>query len=147
MATVLLLNGPNLNALGQREPELYGHTTLQEIEERVRARIEGAGHAFRCFQSNAEGALVDWLHHNRQADFALVNAASLTHTSVALRDALKFTALPFVEIHISNVHKREPFRHHSYLSDIAEGLIVGLGPQGYDLAAQYALARLAAKAK
>jgi 3-dehydroquinate dehydratase II len=139
MATVLLLNGPNLNALGQREPEIYGHTTLQEIEDRVRARIEGAGHAFRCFQSASEGALVDWLHHNRAADFALVNAASLTHTSIALRDALKFTDLPFIEIHISNVHTREPFRHHSYLSDIAVGLIVGLGPLGYDLGAQYAL--------
>ncbi len=145
MGTVLLLNGPNLNALGTREPELYGRTTLPEIEERVRARIEGAGHAFRCFQSNTEGALVDWLHHNRQADFALVNAASLTHTSVALRDALKFTGMPFIEIHISNVHKREAFRHHSYLSDIAVGLIVGLGPQGYELAAQYALEHLKAR--
>jgi 3-dehydroquinate dehydratase II len=139
MATVLLLNGPNLNALGQREPEIYGHTTLQEIEDGVRKRVEGAGHAFRCFQSNSEGALVDWLHANRQADFLLLNAASLTHTSLALRDALKFTGLPFVEIHISNVHTREPFRHHSYLSDIAVGLIVGLGPQGYDLAARFAL--------
>jgi 3-dehydroquinate dehydratase-2 len=142
MATVLLLNGPNLNALGQREPELYGHTTLPEIEERIRARIEGAGHAFRCFQSNHEGALVDWLHANRDGDFLLLNGASLTHTSIALRDALKFTGVPFVEIHISNVHTREPFRHHSYLSDIAVGLIVGLGPLGYDLAATYALDRL-----
>ena len=143
MATVLLLNGPNLNSLGQREPALYGHTTLPEIEARVRARIEGAGHALRSFQSNSEGALVDWLHHHREADFALVNAAALTHTSVALRDALKFTGLPFIEIHISNVHQREPFRHHSYLSDIALGLIVGLGPRGYDLAAQYAIEHLA----
>jgi len=145
MSTVLLLNGPNLNTLGKREPELYGHTTLQEIEERVRAQIEGAGHAFRCFQSNSEGALVDWLHHNHASDFALVNAGALTHTSVALRDALKFTGMPFIEIHISNVHKREPFRHHSYLSDIAVGLVVGLGPQGYELAAQYALAHLKAR--
>ena len=142
MATVLLLNGPNLNALGQREPEIYGHTTLQEIEERIRARVEGAGHAFRCFQSSSEGAMVDWLHHHRGADFLLLNAASLTHTSVALRDALKFIEVPFIEIHISNVHTREPFRHHSYLSDIAVGLIVGLGPMGYDLAAEYALERL-----
>jgi len=145
MATVLLLNGPNLNTLGQREPEIYGHTTLQEIEDRVRARIEGAGHVLRSFQSNSEGALVDWLHHHHTADFALVNAAALTHTSVALRDALKFTGLPFIELHISNVHKREPFRHHSYLSDIAQGLIVGLGPQGYDLAAQYAIEHLAGR--
>jgi len=142
MGTVLLLNGPNLNTLGTREPELYGHTTLPEIEERVRGLVEGVGHAFRCFQSNSEGALLDWLHQQRQADFALVNAGALTHTSVALRDALKLTGMPFIEIHISNVHKREPFRHHSYLSDIALGLIVGLGPQGYELAAQAALEHL-----
>lgn len=142
MATVLLLNGPNLNMLGEREPEIYGRTTLQEIEDRVRRLIEGAGQAFRCFQSNAEGALVDWLQHNRDADFLLLNAASLTHSSIALRDALKFTGIPFIEIHISNVHVRESFRQHSYLSDIAVGLIVGLGPQGYELAAQYALAHL-----
>jgi 3-dehydroquinate dehydratase-2 len=142
MATVLLLNGPNLNALGQREPHLYGSTTLQEIEDGVRRRIEGAGHVLRSFQSNSEGALVDWLHQNRQADFLLVNAGALTHTSVALRDAIELTGVPFIEIHISNVHARERFRHRSYLSDIAVGLIVGLGPQGYDLAAQYAIARL-----
>ena len=142
MATVLLLNGPNLNTLGQREPELYGSTTLQEIEDQVRTRVEGAGHTLVCFQSNSEGALVDWLHHHREAGFLLVNAAAFTHTSVALRDAIKFTGIPFVEIHISNVHARESFRHHSYLSDIAVGLVVGLGPQGYDLAAQFALERL-----
>ncbi|HKI98066.1 MAG TPA: type II 3-dehydroquinate dehydratase [bacterium] len=142
MATVLLLNGPNLNTLGQREPELYGHTTLPEIEDRVRALVEGAGHALRSFQSNSEGAIVDWLHQNRQADYLLVNAGALTHTSVALRDAIKFTDIPFIEIHISNVHVREPFRHHSYLSDIAVGVIVGLGPRGYEYAAQHALEHL-----
>ncbi len=142
MATVLLLNGPNLNMLGEREPEIYGRTTLQEIEEGIRRLIEGAGHGFRSFQSNAEGALVDWLQHNRAADFLLLNAASLSHSSISLRDALKFTGIPFIEIHISNVHARESFRQHSYLSDIAVGLIVGLGPQGYELAAQYALAHL-----
>ncbi len=139
MTTVLLLNGPNLNALGKREPEIYGHTTLREIEDGVRAQVEQAGHAFRCFQSNSEGALVDWLHQHREADFLLINAASLTHTSIAVRDAIKFTGIPFVEIHISNVHAREPFRHHSYLSDIAVGLVVGLGVMGYDLATRFAL--------
>lgn len=139
MATVLLLNGPNLNALGKREPEIYGKTTLPEIEENIRSLVEGAGHAFRCFQSNTEGAMVDWIHQNSNADFLLFNGASLTHTSIALRDALIFSGLPFVEIHISNVYARETFRHHSYFSDIAQGLIVGLGVLGYDLATQFAL--------
>ncbi len=139
MATILLLNGPNLNLLGRREPELYGHTTLAEIEQRVRQRVEGAGHALRPFQSNSEGALVDWLQQEAGADFLLLNAAACTHTGIALRDAVKFTGLPFIEIHISNVHAREPFRRHSYFSDIAVGVIAGLGPLGYDLAAQYAL--------
>lgn len=139
MATVLLLNGPNLNALGKREPDIYGHTTLQEIEAGVRETIETAGHAFRCVQSNSEGELVDWLHRHKDADFLLINAASLTHTSIALRDALNFIRIPFVEIHISNVFAREEFRHHSYLSDIAQGMIIGLGPKGYNLAAQYAI--------
>lgn len=142
MGTVLLLNGPNLHALGQREPELYGHTTLPQIEQRVRNLVEGAGHTLHAIQSAHEGALVDWLHEHRGADFALVNAAAFTHTSVALRDALKAIAVPFIEIHISNVHAREGFRHHSYLSDVAVGIIVGLGPQGYELAAQYALEHL-----
>ena len=139
MATVLLLNGPNLNSLGLREPDIYGHTTLQEIEDGVRRLIEDGGHELRSIQSNYEGELLDWLHHNRDASFALVNAAGLTTTSVSLRDALKAVAIPFVEIHISNVYAREPFRQHSYLSDIAQGLIVGMGAQGYDLAAQFAL--------
>ncbi len=146
MATVLLLNGPNLNTLGQREPHLYGHTTLAQIEERVRRLVEGAGHALHSYQANSEGALVDWLHQERAADFLLVNAGAYTHTTVALRDAIKFTGLPFIEIHISNVHAREPFRHHSYLSDIATGIVVGLGPMGYELATQYALAHLAGDA-
>ena len=139
MATVLLLNGPNLNALGKREPEIYGKTTLAEIEENVRGSVEDDGHAFRCFQSNSEGEMVDWIHHNQDGDFLLLNGASLTHTSIALRDALNFTGIPFVEIHISKVHARESFRHHSYFSDIAQGVIVGLGVLGYDLAVQYAL--------
>ena len=139
MATVLLLNGPNLNALGKREPGIYGNTTLAEIEENIRRLVENEGHAFRCFQSSSEGQMVDWLHHNQDGDFLLLNAAALTHTSIALRDALKFTAIPFVEIHISNVHARESFRHHSYFSDIAQGVIVGLGVLGYELALQFAL--------
>jgi 3-dehydroquinate dehydratase II len=108
----------------------------------VRTRVERAGHALRSVQSNSEGALVDWLHQNRQADFLLINAAGLTHTSVILRDAIKFTGIPFIEIHLSNVHAREPFRHHSYLSELAVGVIVGLGPAGYDYAAEFALERL-----
>lgn len=139
MGIVLLLNGPNLNALGKREPEIYGKTTLEEIEEKVRGLVEKEGHAFRCFQSNSEGEMVDWIHQHQDGDFLILNGASLTHTSIALRDALKFTGIPFVEIHISNVYARESFRHHSYLSDIAQGVIVGLGVLGYDLAVQYAL--------
>ncbi|MCH8075237.1 MAG: type II 3-dehydroquinate dehydratase [SAR324 cluster bacterium] len=139
MATVLLLNGPNLKALGKREPEIYGKTTLAEIEDKVRGLVENDGHAFRCFQSNSEGEMVDWIHHNQGADFLLFNGAALTHTSIALRDALKFTGIPFVEIHISNVYARESFRHHSYFSDIAQGVIVGLGVMGYELAVRFAL--------
>jgi 3-dehydroquinate dehydratase-2 len=142
MAKILLLNGPNLNTLGEREPELYGTTTLRDIEESVRKLVEPAGHSLVPHQSNVEGELVSWLHSNRPADFLLVNAAAYTHTSIALRDAIKVVGCPFVEIHISNVFKRESFRHHSLLSDTAEGVIVGLGAMGYELAALYALAYL-----
>ncbi len=139
MAKVLLLHGPNLNMLGEREPEIYGHFTLQDIENTVRQPLEQAGHDCWCFQSNSDGAMIDWLQETRPADFLLVNAGALTHTSVALRDAISALALPFVEIHISNIYKREPFRHHSYLADLALGSIVGLGVKGYDLAVQFAL--------
>ena len=139
MAKVLLLHGPNLNMLGEREPEIYGHFTLQDIENTVRQPLEQAGHDCWCFQSNSDGAMIDWLQETRPADFLLVNAGALTHTSVALRDAISALALPFVEIHISNVYKREAFRHHSYLADLALGSIVGLGVKGYDLAVQFAL--------
>lgn len=142
MAKILLLNGPNLNTLGEREPELYGTTTLKDIVESVRKLVEPAGHSLLHFQSNVEGELVSWLHANRPADFALVNAAAYTHTSIALRDALKVLGCPFVEIHISNVYRREPFRHTSLLADTAEGVIAGLGAMGYELAALYALAYL-----
>ncbi|MCZ6472087.1 MAG: type II 3-dehydroquinate dehydratase [SAR324 cluster bacterium] len=139
MAKVLLLNGPNLNLLGEREPDIYGHTRLQDIEDSVRALLEGAGHACGSFQSNSEGLMIDWLQENRAADFLLINAGALTHTSIALRDALAALQLPFLEIHISNVYKRESFRHHSFLAALAIGSLVGLGTQGYDLAARFAI--------
>jgi 3-dehydroquinate dehydratase-2 len=143
MAKILLLNGPNLNLLGEREPELYGSATLRDIEEAVAKLVEPAGHTLLHFQSNAEGDLIGWLHNSRPADFLIVNAASYTHTSIGLRDAIKMMGVPFVEVHISNVYKRESFRRRSYLSDIAEGVIVGLGAMGYELAALYALDYLA----
>lgn len=142
MAKVLLLHGPNLNLLGQREPEIYGNSTLNDIESSVRSAVESAGHDLWCFQSNSEGGMIDWLQESRPADFLLINAGAYTHTSVALRDAIASLALPFVEIHISNIYKRESFRHHSYLADIALGSIVGLGVKSYDLAVQVALHHL-----
>ena len=137
--TILLLNGPNLNLLGTREPGIYGADTLESIEERVRNLVEPEGFAVRCFQSNTEGALLDWIHANRDAGFLLINPAAFTHTSVALRDAIKGVALPFLEIHLTNVHQREPFRHHSYFSDVAVGCLVGLGVRGYELGARFAM--------
>ena len=139
MPKVLLLNGPNLNLLGSREPEIYGLTTLKEIEEKV-AFILG-GHEIECvsFQSNSEGEIIDWLHNNRGADFLLLNPGALSHTSVGLRDAVLGVDIPFIEIHLSNVHKREEFRHHSYFSDIAIGALAGLGVKGYLLAADFAV--------
>ena len=144
MAKVLLLNGSNLNLLGEREPDIYGHTTLPDIEKRVTAKLEGAGHSCLCFQSNHEGALIDWLQNERPADFLILNAGAFTHTSVALRDTLAAISLPYIEVHISNIYRREPFRAHSYFSDLAEGIIVGLGYRGYDYAADFVIARLAA---
>ncbi|WP_205665095.1 type II 3-dehydroquinate dehydratase [Aquabacterium tepidiphilum] len=140
---MLLLNGPNLNLLGTREPAVYGATTLADVERMVREDGERLGVPVDCFQSNHEGALVDRIHAARSegVDFILINPGAYTHTSVAIRDALAGVAIPFVEIHISNVHRREAFRHHSYLSDVAEGVIVGLGVQGYRLALQYAAGR------
>lgn len=136
MAELLLINGPNLNRLGTREPGLYGHSTLPEIESRLREQAEVAGHRLHCFQSNAEHALVERVHQasDEQIDFILINPAALTHSSIALRDALLSTDIPFIEIHLSNVHARESFRQRSYLSDIARGVITGLGAQGYELA-------------
>jgi 3-dehydroquinate dehydratase-2 len=139
---ILVLNGPNLNLLGTREPQIYGATTLADVEAVLAADAAAAGVAVECFQSNHEGALIDRIHAARGAvDWIVINPGGLTHTSVALRDALAGVAIPFVEVHISNVHKREPFRHHSYLSDVAEGVIAGLGVHGYRAALAFVVAR------
>lgn len=140
---VLVLHGPNLNLLGTREPQTYGHTTLADINDALAKRAADAGIGLDTFQSNHEGALVDRIHAARSegVDFIVINPAAYTHTSVALRDALAGVAIPFVEVHLSNVHRREPFRHHSYFSDQAIGVICGLGWQGYLLALEYALAQ------
>ena len=139
MPKVLLINGPNLNLLGSREPEIYGSTTLKEIEKKVASTLRG--HEIDCesFQSNSEGEIIDWLQNNRTADFLLLNPGALSHTSVGLRDAVLGVGIPFIEIHLSNVHKREEFRHHSYFSDIAIGALAGLGVKGYLLAAEFAV--------
>ncbi len=144
MAKLLLLNGPNLNLLGTREPEKYGSTTLAHIVSRLQTQASVSGHTLDHLQSNAEHLLIERIHAARLDDtaFIIINPAAFTHTSVALRDALLGVALPFIEIHISNVHARESFRQHSYFSDIALGVIAGLGAQGYELALQAAISRL-----
>ncbi|SFT88149.1 3-dehydroquinate dehydratase [Kosakonia arachidis] len=140
---ILLLNGPNLNMLGTREPKTYGSLTLQQIVNRLTNEAEALNVTLTHFQSNAEFALIDHIHQAKDtADFILINPAAFTHTSVALRDALLAVDIPFIEIHLSNVHAREPFRHHSYLSDIAVGVICGLGADGYTYALQTAVKRL-----
>lgn len=138
---LLLLNGPNLNLLGTREPEVYGTTTLADIEQAAVAQAHSAGAALEYFQSNHEGALIDRIHAARTegVDCIVINPGGLTHTSVALRDAFASVAIPFVEVHISNIHQRESFRHHSYLSGIARGVICGLGADGYRFAIDFAL--------
>lgn len=138
---LLLLNGPNLNLLGTREPAVYGTTTLADIEHAAVAQAQAAGAQLACFQSNHEGALIDRIHSAREegVDFIVINPGGLTHTSVALRDAFASVAIPFVEVHISNIHARESFRHHSFLSGIAQGVICGLGPDGYRIAIDFAL--------
>lgn len=144
MTCILVLHGPNLNLLGTREPGIYGADTLDAINARLLARANAAGVRLDAFQSNHEGALVDRVQAARQdgTRFILINPGAFTHTSVALRDALLGVALPFVEIHLSNVHAREEFRRHSYFSDVAVGVICGLGAQGYELALEFALKRL-----
>lgn len=142
--SLLVVHGPNLNLLGVREPEVYGRDTLADIDARLLAQAVAAGVGLSSFQSNHEGQLIDRIHAARLdgTRFILINPGAFTHTSIALRDALAGVALPFIEVHLSNVHRREPFRQHSYLSDLAVGVICGLGAQGYELALQAALARL-----
>ncbi|KLU27610.1 3-dehydroquinate dehydratase [Caballeronia mineralivorans PML1(12)] len=145
MSRLLVLHGPNLNLLGTREPDVYGRVTLAEIDRALVEKAQAAGAELSSFQSNHEGAIVDRIQQARteQVDFVLINPAAYTHTSVAIRDALAGVALPFVEIHLSNVHKREAFRHHSYFSDLAEAVICGLGWKGYLYALDFALERVA----
>jgi 3-dehydroquinate dehydratase-2 len=137
---LLVLNGPNLNLLGLREPHLYGHTTLPELETGLTALAQTLGVTLTSFQSNHEGVLVDRIQEARidGTDFIILNAGAYTHTSVAIRDALAGIKIPFVEVHLSNVYKREEFRHHSYLSDLAVGVVAGLGPSGYEAAVRFA---------
>jgi 3-dehydroquinate dehydratase II len=139
--SILVLHGPNLNLLGSREPQVYGHTTLAQIDSELTQIAANAGAKLQHLQSNHEGVLIDRIHAARAdgTTFIIINPGGLTHTSVALRDALAGVALPFIEVHLSNVHKREAFRHHSFLSEIAVGVICGLGPNGYRLALQHAL--------
>ena len=144
MAKILVLNGPNLNLLGSREPEIYGSDTLEAIMDSLSRNAEAAGHSLESFQENAEHALVERIHTagRESVDFIIINPAAFTHTSVALRDAILGVNIPFIEVHLSNVSKREEFRKHSYFSDIAVGVISGLGAQGYELALQAALNNL-----
>ncbi|MBI5716684.1 MAG: type II 3-dehydroquinate dehydratase [Burkholderiales bacterium] len=146
MMKILLINGPNLNLLGTREPAKYGHTTLPEVEAMVREAGAALGVEVACFQSNHEGGIVDRIHAARAEGVAgvVINPGAYTHTSVAIRDAFAGTAMPFAEIHVSNVHAREPFRHHSYLSEIAAGIVVGFGVEGYVLALRGLVKKLAA---
>ncbi|MEA3638427.1 MAG: type II 3-dehydroquinate dehydratase [Lamprobacter sp.] len=148
MAKILCLNGPNLNLLGTREPGQYGRETLASIGNSLRANAEAAGHELQIVQSNAEHSLIEAIHQagTDGVGFILFNPAAFTHSSIALRDALLAVGIPFIEVHLSNVHKREPFRAHSYFSDIAAGVITGLGAQGYRLALTAALHRLGGSA-
>lgn len=144
MATILVLHGPNLNLLGTREPGIYGDSDLDAINQRLAAQCKAAGHECLTLQSNAEHELIERIHDARHegVSFIIFNPAAFTHTSIALRDALLATSTPFIEVHLSNVQAREAFRHTSYFSDIAQGVISGLGPLGYELALSAALAQL-----
>ena len=143
-STILVIHGPNLNLLGQREPEVYGSLTLNDINQQLTAQAQQANISLMTFQSNWEGAVVDRIHQAQQdgVQMIIINPAALTHTSVALRDALLGVAIPFIEVHLSNVHAREAFRHHSYLSDKAVGVICGLGAQGYSFALSHATQKI-----
>ncbi len=144
MASILVIHGPNLNLLGTREPEIYGPETLDDINLRLTQQAKSQGHHLLSLQSNAEYELIDRIHEAKRegVDFIIINPAAFTHTSVALRDALLGVGIPFIEVHLSNVHAREAFRHHSYFSDIAIGVICGMGSQSYDLALLAAIARI-----
>jgi 3-dehydroquinate dehydratase-2 len=145
---LLVLHGPNLNLLGTREPEIYGRQTLEEIDEQLSAIATSHGAELHTYQSNHEGQLIDRIHSAKDIiDMIVINAGALTHTSVALRDALVGVAIPFIEVHLSNIHAREPFRHRSYLADVAIGSICGLGTHGYGAALEYCLARLQPETK
>ncbi len=139
MKTILLINGPNLNLLGTREPEKYGNVTLQKVEEAMRAQVAEKGWSLLTFQSNHEGAIVDRIQEAARegVDAVIINPGAYTHTSIAIRDAFLSVRIPFIEVHLTNIFSREEFRHHSYLSDIARGCIIGLGADGYRLAADF----------
>ena len=143
-STILVIHGPNLNLLGKREPEVYGYLTLEDINQQLTAQAEKATLQLDTFQSNWEGAIVDRIHQAQQdgVQYIIINRAALTHTSVAVRDALLGVAIPFIEVHLSNVHAREAFRHHSYLSDKAIGVICGLGAKGYAAALDYVIEKI-----
>ncbi|MCE2461322.1 MAG: type II 3-dehydroquinate dehydratase [Pseudomonadales bacterium] len=145
MAKILVLHGPNLNLLGTREPDLYGAETLEDIDRGLALQAGSAGHELESVQSNAEHELVEAVQRAKAdgVQFIVINPAAFTHTSVALRDALLAVEIPFIEVHLSNVHAREAFRHHSYFSDIAEGVVAGLGAKGYEYALAAAMTRLA----
>src|SRR5215813_11406022 len=147
MPKILVLHGPNLNLLGARETQHYGKDSLAAINERLVAQGKKAGASVECFQSNAEAPLIERIHTAKsdQTSYIIINPAAFTHTSVALRDALAAVQLPFIEVHLSNIHAREPFRHHSYFSDLAAGVIAGLGPMVYELALEAALRRMQEK--
>ena len=142
-SAILILHGPNLNLLGTREPAVYGSTTLAQIDQRLATLAEASGVRLASFQSNHEGALIDRIHAAKSdaTGFIIINPAAFTHTSVAIRDSLAGVGIPFAEVHLSNVHRREAFRHHSYFSDLAEAVIVGMGPYGYEAALAFALSR------
>ena len=144
MSTILILHGPNLNMLGKREPDIYGSLSLDDINQQLESLCRAKGHHLHVLQSNAEYELIDRIHEARQEDvnFIIINPAAFTHTSVALRDALAAVEIPFIECHLSNVFRREPFRHHSYFSDLAVGVICGFGPDSYLLALQAAFKHL-----
>ena len=143
---ILVIHGPNLNMLGQREPEIYGHDTLTDINHRLQAQAAAAGVELTALQSNAEHVLIEAVQEARaHYHFILINPAAFTHTSIALRDAFQAVTVPFIEVHLSNIHARESFRQHSYLADLASGVICGLGAQGYEFALQHAITQLQAE--